>query len=247
MTATYVALGDSYAAGVGGGSEVDACWRAHDGYPVQVAAALGVAVAYDACLGATTSDVGTCQLDDLGPDAAYVSVTIGGNDIEFVPVLVAADELAGTIGAAASRAGLDFLDVIGDFAGHAVCDDREWLHGVDWPIQGSFHPNRDGHAANARLVAHRLGGSDEGDGASPPAEPRVVRGAPSRGSARPADACTSSTRRLPGAVGRSEPTVTASSRNGGRPDAHSAEWPSLSWPGRCRPGRGVPVAGRWRR
>ncbi|MEP6814610.1 MAG: SGNH/GDSL hydrolase family protein [Marmoricola sp.] len=256
MAVPYVALGDSYAAGVGGGAEVDACWRAVDGYPVLVARALGVDVAYDACLGATTADVRAGQLGHLDPQTRYVSITIGGNDIGFVPVLVtaaepawlsdsdaaidralvilrrvlpgrldglyasirkgapnarivatgyprlfngidcnlatffsahemvrlnaAADELASTIGAAAGRAGFDYLDVVAVFDGHAVCDPAEWLNGVNWPIQGSFHPNHDGHAAYARLVGQRLAAAAEVASAG---EPRVVRGTSSRGSA----------------------------------------------------------------
>ncbi|MCW2757273.1 MAG: putative secreted hydrolase [Nocardioidaceae bacterium] len=90
----YVALGDSYAAGVGGGDERDTCWRAEEGYPVLVARALGVDLAYDACIGATTADVLRDQVGDLGPATTYVTLTIGGNDLGFVPVLVSAAEPA---------------------------------------------------------------------------------------------------------------------------------------------------------
>jgi lysophospholipase L1-like esterase len=90
----YVALGDSYAAGVGGGPRTDDCWRATDGYPVLVARALGVDVTYAACIGATTGDVLGDQLAGLSAGTAYVSITIGGNDLGFVPVLVAAAEPA---------------------------------------------------------------------------------------------------------------------------------------------------------
>lgn len=87
---TYAALGDSYAAGVGGGDRIDSCWRADRGYPVQVARATRTDVAYAACIGATVDDVRATQLAALGADTEWVTVTIGGNDIGFVPVLVAA-------------------------------------------------------------------------------------------------------------------------------------------------------------
>ncbi|MDT0212784.1 SGNH/GDSL hydrolase family protein [Rothia sp. ARF10] len=88
MPQPYVALGDSYAAGVGGGARRNACWRAVEGYPVLVARSLGLDLAYQACLGATTRDVERHQLAALGSATSHVSLTVGGNDIGFVPVLV---------------------------------------------------------------------------------------------------------------------------------------------------------------
>lgn len=236
----YVALGDSYAAGVGGGPRRNACWRADDGYPVQVARRLGLDLAYNACLGATVADVAANQLGSLGPDTTRVTITVGGNDIGFVPVLIAAaepgwmsnsdvsidhalialrsrlpglldglfaqvasrapqarvlvtayprlfngvdcnlatffsrhemsrlngaaDELGSAIAAAARRAGFAYAGVGSRFAGHAVCDNPEWLNGVSWPIEGSFHPNSLGHTAYADLVTdffRREGGQPE--------------------------------------------------------------------------------------
>lgn len=87
---SYVALGDSYAAGVGGGDRVDTCWRADRGYPVQVARATRTDVAYAACIGATVDDVLDTQVAALGADTEWVTLTVGGNDVGFVPVLVAA-------------------------------------------------------------------------------------------------------------------------------------------------------------
>ncbi|GGF45571.1 hypothetical protein GCM10011519_19350 [Marmoricola endophyticus] len=87
---TYVALGDSYAAGVGGGDRVDTCWRAERGYPVRVARAAGADLSYAACIGATVADVRETQLAALSAETGWVTLTIGGNDIGFTPVLVAA-------------------------------------------------------------------------------------------------------------------------------------------------------------
>ena len=50
MAATYVALGDSYAAGVGAGARSGPCWRARGGYPLQVAASLGLDLSWQACI-----------------------------------------------------------------------------------------------------------------------------------------------------------------------------------------------------
>lgn len=94
MTLPYVALGDSYAAGVGAGRPRSLCWRSLEGYPVTVAGSLGLTLAYQACLGATTHHVHAHQLDALSGDTTLVTLTIGGNDIGFVPVLLACAEPA---------------------------------------------------------------------------------------------------------------------------------------------------------
>lgn len=87
--ATYVALGDSYAAGIGSGTPGDRCRRV-GGYPPILARALGVDLAYQACHGATVEDVRRVQLGALGPDTRLVTLTVGGNDAGFTDVLLAA-------------------------------------------------------------------------------------------------------------------------------------------------------------
>lgn len=256
MSLPYVALGDSYAAGVGGGTPVNDCWRALEGYPVLVARALGLDLAYQACLGATIRNVEADQLQALGPDTTHVSLTIGGNDIGFVPVLVecakpawmvdsdlvidaalatlrtelpsslgsllariaqaapgaelvvtaypvlfngqdcnaltffsphemarigaGVGELATVIGDAARAAGAGFVDPRTAFERHAICDGQEWLNGVSWPLEQSYHPNADGHAAYARLVTSQFGVEE---GAARAGEVRVAQGPASRGDA----------------------------------------------------------------
>jgi lysophospholipase L1-like esterase len=125
-TPVYVALGDSYSAGEGAckpvsvttcsylpGSDTatDDCHRSKNAYPVRVAAKLphGWQLAFDACSGATTSDVLTTgqngepaqisTLTQLGADPTkavkLVTLTLGGNDAGFadgVGVCVAAHD-----------------------------------------------------------------------------------------------------------------------------------------------------------
>jgi hypothetical protein len=38
-----------------------------------------------------------------------------------------------------------FKDAIPPFIGHAVCSSSEWINGLSWPVQESYHPNRNGH------------------------------------------------------------------------------------------------------
>lgn len=233
MTAPYVALGDSYAAGVGAGEEIGPQSRTDAGYPLAVAQGLGLELSWQACIGATIADVRREQLVGLDQDTRFVSISVGGNDIGFAPVLVAAaqpawmadstivideafrairqdlpvlldelyvdvrdrapradvlvvtyprlfngedcslftffdademerlnqaaDELAGSLRAAAERAGFGCVDVLPDFVGHAACDADEWINGVRWPLEESFHPNVDGYAAMARAVEEAWG------------------------------------------------------------------------------------------
>ncbi|MFZ2166038.1 MAG: SGNH/GDSL hydrolase family protein [Propionibacteriaceae bacterium] len=86
----YVALGDSYAAGAGAGrylSPTDPCRRSRASYPMVIAARSGLALDFQACAGATTMDVLANQLGTLSSDTAYVTLTIGGDDIGFGMVM----------------------------------------------------------------------------------------------------------------------------------------------------------------
>ncbi|HEY4464898.1 MAG TPA: SGNH/GDSL hydrolase family protein [Streptosporangiaceae bacterium] len=87
----YVALGDSYASGLGAGAYDPAsgsCYRSANAYPEQWAAANSPAsFTSAACSGATTSDVLSSQVPALGPATTLVSITIGGNDVGFSRVM----------------------------------------------------------------------------------------------------------------------------------------------------------------
>jgi lysophospholipase L1-like esterase len=98
---SYVALGDSYAAGplipvqVG---QPAGCLRSSQNYPQQVVRALDIPDLKDVtCSGATTDNlagpqsvplgVNPPQLDALGPDTELVTLTMGGNDIGFASII----------------------------------------------------------------------------------------------------------------------------------------------------------------
>ncbi|AKU15306.1 SGNH/GDSL hydrolase family protein [Luteipulveratus mongoliensis] len=84
---SYVALGDSYSAGVGTRAKVDSCYRSTYGYPALVASRYGLALSYQACSGARTADVAANQVGALNTGTTHVSMTIGGNDVGFADVL----------------------------------------------------------------------------------------------------------------------------------------------------------------
>jgi len=88
----YVALGDSYAAGQGGGRYDDGdedgeCRHSAAGYPALLNATPGIRLVADlSCGGDTTEDLLDTQLDDLDEDTRLVTITIGGNDLGAVRV-----------------------------------------------------------------------------------------------------------------------------------------------------------------
>lgn len=89
----YVALGDSYAAGVGAGTyDVSSgdCKRSPLNYPHQWAAAHTDYTLKDVtCSGATIADVRDNQLSALSSTTNFVTLTVGGNDAQFATVVEA--------------------------------------------------------------------------------------------------------------------------------------------------------------
>lgn len=86
----YVALGDSYAAGVGttpDGASGD-CRRSDRSYPARWAAENSPATFVSvACSGATSGEVLARQVRTVSRDTDLVTITAGGNDVGFAPVL----------------------------------------------------------------------------------------------------------------------------------------------------------------
>ncbi|MEV4482205.1 SGNH/GDSL hydrolase family protein [Micromonospora coxensis] len=87
----YVALGDSYASGVGAGSytaESGSCQRSTNAYPALYQANIRPASYRSvACSGARTTDVTNNQLSALSSTTTLVSVTVGGNDVGFANIM----------------------------------------------------------------------------------------------------------------------------------------------------------------
>jgi len=86
----YVALGDSYASGLGAGNySGGSCDRSSGAYPQLWANANHPAsFAFVACAGATTTDVINNQISALSSATTLVSVTIGGNDVGFENIMI---------------------------------------------------------------------------------------------------------------------------------------------------------------
>jgi hypothetical protein len=88
---SYVALGDSYATAEGTTSidPNDSCQRGPASYPRQWSAAHpGTAFTDETCSGAVISDVTNQAAAGLNASTSLVTVQVGGNDVDFVPVMV---------------------------------------------------------------------------------------------------------------------------------------------------------------
>lgn len=102
----YVALGSSFAAGIGLGPRAPDspvhCFRTNAGYPALVAERTSLRLVDMSCSGSTTEhilDGGQLllgpQLAAVGPEARLVTITTGGNDVDYVGDLMAT---SGSIG-----------------------------------------------------------------------------------------------------------------------------------------------------
>jgi lysophospholipase L1-like esterase len=86
----YVALGDSYASGVGTRSYIassGSCQRSTLSYPYIDAARIGATLTSVACSGARVADVTANQLGPLNSGIEFVTVQVGGNDAGFSSVI----------------------------------------------------------------------------------------------------------------------------------------------------------------
>lgn len=98
--ARYVAMGSSYAAGAGIGPLVagtpQRCGRVENNYPRLLAGRMGLELVDASCGGATSAHVlGPWnelppQIDAVTPDTRLVTITIGGNDLNYVRNLMIA-------------------------------------------------------------------------------------------------------------------------------------------------------------
>ncbi|MBY8887656.1 SGNH/GDSL hydrolase family protein [Streptomyces sp. PTM05] len=85
----YVALGDSYSAGVGSTSDyLNSCDQSTAAYPYLYSKAAGVSsFSFEACTGATAPDIESSQMGPLNSGTTLVSLTDGGNDVGFSDVM----------------------------------------------------------------------------------------------------------------------------------------------------------------
>lgn len=87
---TYVALGDSYAAGQGAGPYLDSCYRSDNTYSELAADSKAIKLVTNAaCSGKTTQEVVSTQLRQLNKSTELVTITAGGNNLGFGNIITA--------------------------------------------------------------------------------------------------------------------------------------------------------------
>jgi lysophospholipase L1-like esterase len=105
----YVALGSSFAAGIGLGPREPGspfiCMRSTHGYPQLLARMTGLSLVDMSCSGSTTEHIlhgGQLflgpQLAAIGPGTRLVTITSGGNDVNYIGDLMLASGRAGVLG-----------------------------------------------------------------------------------------------------------------------------------------------------
>lgn len=108
-SAQYVALGSSFAAGLGLGPREPGsplvCMRSTNGYPHHLARLTGLSLVDMSCSGSTTEHIlkgGQVflgpQLDAIGANTRLVTITSGGNDVGYIGDLTLASGQAGLLG-----------------------------------------------------------------------------------------------------------------------------------------------------
>ncbi|ATE53215.1 MULTISPECIES: SGNH/GDSL hydrolase family protein [Actinosynnema] len=83
----HLALGDSFASGLGAGSESGACKRSQAAHPVLWAARLNSSLSFQACTGASTADIAGQVAAGVNSETSSVTLTVGGNDAGFTEVM----------------------------------------------------------------------------------------------------------------------------------------------------------------
>ncbi|RJQ68811.1 SGNH/GDSL hydrolase family protein [Pseudonocardiaceae bacterium YIM PH 21723] len=107
----YVAIGDSYASGLGIGGETGSCDRSDRAYPVQWSQSPKhtIPLTNATCSGATTTDALNKQVSQVTGASTVVSVQIGGNDGDFSGVMTTCQlQTYANCSAAADRADAAF-------------------------------------------------------------------------------------------------------------------------------------------
>jgi lysophospholipase L1-like esterase len=90
-TEEYATLGDSFASGNGTRNpDLDlACYRSSDAYgPLIAEDRPDTTLVFPACQGAETADIVKGQAAELSGDTDWVTVSIGGNDVDFIELVL---------------------------------------------------------------------------------------------------------------------------------------------------------------
>jgi lysophospholipase L1-like esterase len=74
------------------------------------------------------------------------SCALGLSDTKRSAINSGADALASVTAARAAAAGFTFVDLRGPWTGHEICSGDLWLNSLTWPVEESYHPNKNGQS-----------------------------------------------------------------------------------------------------
>ncbi|GAA3844678.1 SGNH/GDSL hydrolase family protein [Saccharothrix violaceirubra] len=72
------------------------------------------------------------------------SCSVGLSDTKRAAINSAADTLHTVVSGRAAARSFTYRDLRGSFSGHEICSSAWWLNSLSWPVEESYHPNRDG-------------------------------------------------------------------------------------------------------
>ncbi|SMC85341.1 SGNH/GDSL hydrolase family protein [Kibdelosporangium aridum] len=71
---------------------------------------------------------------------------VGMSDTKRSAINSGADVLAQVTAQRAAAAGFTFVDIRNAWTGHEICSSDWWLNSLTWPVDESYHPNRNGQS-----------------------------------------------------------------------------------------------------
>ncbi|TWP53294.1 SGNH/GDSL hydrolase family protein [Lentzea tibetensis] len=74
------------------------------------------------------------------------SCNAGLSETKRAAINGAADALAVVIGQRAGAKGFTFRDLRTPWTGHEICSSDWWMNSLSWPVEESYHPNRNGQS-----------------------------------------------------------------------------------------------------
>ncbi|MCE7006158.1 SGNH/GDSL hydrolase family protein [Kibdelosporangium philippinense] len=74
------------------------------------------------------------------------SCSVGLSDTKRAAINSGADALAEVTAQRAAAAGFRFVDIRPIWTGHEICASDRWLNSLTWPVDESYHPNRNGQS-----------------------------------------------------------------------------------------------------
>jgi hypothetical protein len=74
------------------------------------------------------------------------SCVVGLSDTKRSAINSGADTLTQVTSGRAAAAGFTYVDMRTSWTGHEICSGDLWLNSLTWPVEESYHPNKNGQS-----------------------------------------------------------------------------------------------------